>query len=475
MFSLFVYSIWLLTMSASERHGRQLLQSQTCDNGGEQILILRLQDIANGFFSSEITTTGIENPGDENANTYSIIGILNPQDFINPNGEYEFYLVYSSSDATLRWAQTSWLTDSFGTGTCSGASGDLCAYAPGFREIQFDPPQTESNNDAFYGLGISDTIDGVNCYLDGTSLDDDFWNCVGAIQDWNGFIAGYNRGQHTGEALYVCKPLTNDPTTATLKPTDIPTSAPTNNPTSNPMNDPTPNPTKKPTPYPTNNPTANPTTDPTQNPTDNPTINPTSVPTDNPTLVPTNDPTIANISTQSQLSEPRTPIDIIMVALLILVTVLCIVTIFVLMLFMTLRKQNDRNRNMSHEISDHDLSNKDRVMEADNGTKQMVFGEGGSRCGSQSHTLIGNNVELQHVVNGEDSCSEGGNNETLRLSDENIKAGMCNYGDDNLIAGGNTLDEGDIPVHHHNVIDFPNVAEDEIIVGDDETGKGTVQ
>eukprot|EP01083_Nonionella_stella_P174087 602481_1 len=403
MFSLFVYSIWLLTMSASERHGRQLLQSQTCDNGGEQILILRLQDIANGFFSSEITTTGIENPGDENANTYSIIGILNPQDFINPNGEYEFYLVYSSSDATLRWAQTSWLTDSFGTGTCSTASGDLCAYAPGFREIQFDPPQTESNNDAFYGLGISDTIDGVNCYLDGTSLDDDFWNCVGAIQDWNGFIAGYNRGQHTGEALYVCKPLTNDPTTATtLKPTDIPTSAPTNNPTLNPTNKPTPyptnnptanpttdptqnpaetptvSPTNEPTQNPTDNPTANPTTDPTQNPTDNPTvsptndptdnptINPSSVRTDNPTLVPTNNPTIANISTQSQLSELRTPIDIIMVALLILVTVLCIVTIFVLMLFMTLRKQNDRNRNMSHEISDHDLSNKDRVMEADN-------------------------------------------------------------------------------------------------------------
>ena len=68
-----------------------------CQNGGTELLILRLGDCTNNdFFSSTLKQTGLENENDPNANTYSIIGNLDKDDFVNPDGTYEFRLWYDN-------------------------------------------------------------------------------------------------------------------------------------------------------------------------------------------------------------------------------------------------------------------------------------------------------------------------------------------------------------------------------------------
>ena len=174
-----------------------------CQNGGTELLVLRLGDCSNGdFFSSTLKQTGLENENDPNANTYSIIGNLDKDDFVNPDGTYEFRLWYDNrydhiGESNLRWKQSSWLTDTF-------SSTGALNYAPGFEEISFVPAEWAGGDDAFYGLGLSEY---PHCYLDGTSAGPDYFNCVGAILGWGGnFIAGYNRGYEIAQELYICKP-----------------------------------------------------------------------------------------------------------------------------------------------------------------------------------------------------------------------------------------------------------------------------
>ncbi len=44
-------------------------------------MILRLKDISKGYFKRSIRTDGLENPNNVEANTYSIIGQLNPDSY----------------------------------------------------------------------------------------------------------------------------------------------------------------------------------------------------------------------------------------------------------------------------------------------------------------------------------------------------------------------------------------------------------
>eukprot|EP01084_Bolivina_argentea_P035072 65031_1 len=179
--------------------------AEQCVKGGEQQLILQLKDVNVGTFNPQISKTGLENENNPQANTYSIIGKLNPEDYKNTNGKFEFYLQYDGTQGSidrsptykLRWQQSQWVTAPF------NQDGKL-NYAPGFEVINFDPPDKSSGDDKFYGLGKSSTP--THCYLDGTSTGSDWFNCVGAIAKWSTpGIASFNRGSSRSEALYACK------------------------------------------------------------------------------------------------------------------------------------------------------------------------------------------------------------------------------------------------------------------------------
>ena len=76
-------------------------------------LILRLKDVTKGYFSQDIRVSGVENPSDAEANTYSIIGSISPDEYKDTQDKkWEFKLVYvdlDGEDRDIIWKQSSWL------------------------------------------------------------------------------------------------------------------------------------------------------------------------------------------------------------------------------------------------------------------------------------------------------------------------------------------------------------------------------
>eukprot|EP01084_Bolivina_argentea_P123788 219353_1 len=265
----------------------------TCVNGGVQELILDHKNATVSMFSSNIKSTGLENENNPSANTYSTIGNLNPNDFINGNNKYEFYLINEGVSGGLtggptdylKWEQSEWLTQGFNT----------LSYAPGFTLISFNPTEITSRNDAtFYGLGLSGSS---RCYLDATSYASNWWNCVGATFFWSAGIAGYNEASSASQSLYACRfrtpnPTTN-PTNPTLTPTITPTKSPTNAPSLTPSFAPISAPTIAPSIAPSLNPSLAPSLNPSISPSLNPSLNPSLAPSFNPSLTPSLNPTLS--------------------------------------------------------------------------------------------------------------------------------------------------------------------------------------
>ena len=85
------------------------------------VMIERHQDCGLGYFNEKVLTSGVENPDDPlNANTYCIIGSLNPEDYFQEAGYYDLKLIYrygmQKTPEVLKWTQTSWITQSHVTG-----------------------------------------------------------------------------------------------------------------------------------------------------------------------------------------------------------------------------------------------------------------------------------------------------------------------------------------------------------------------
>ena len=110
-------------------------------------MILDHKDIANGFFSQSLLSTGLENELTPEANTHSIIGNFDEsaRDYYRVEGDkYLLKLIYrytSDPDDELIWKQSSWITEQ----TITGA--DLFG-------IPMETPGLDPNFD-FHGLGVS--------------------------------------------------------------------------------------------------------------------------------------------------------------------------------------------------------------------------------------------------------------------------------------------------------------------------------
>ena len=147
------------------------------------VLIERHRDVSNGYFSTNVLTTGLENEDDPSANTYCIIGALNSSDYLQLDGSYSLKLIYKYSDGTehvLEWTQTSWLTDSSVTGADLSNIVDANAGVSGKR---------------FRGLALSSSS---STYLDGNGDDhSNWWHAVASTTAHNGGIPA-----HEGKIAY---------------------------------------------------------------------------------------------------------------------------------------------------------------------------------------------------------------------------------------------------------------------------------
>eukprot|EP01084_Bolivina_argentea_P087088 157346_1 len=261
-------------------------------------LIFDHKNVSNGYFSINLKTTGIENENDPTANTYCIIGNINPIMYQGNDGKYTFKLIYKYPDDTqdiINWKQSSWITQSVITGA------DLF-------DIPTQTSCTQCDTD-FEGLGLSNANE---TYIDGDGDKHMNWyQSIGSNEQWNDGvnwgIPGFNEKAAYSSSLYILNPIV--PTLSpTPTPTNNPTMSPSISPTQSPSISPTPSPTFNPTPAPTINPTMSPSISPTQPPSNNPTlapfVNPSIAPTSPPTLAPSNSPilppTIAPTYTPSQ-------------------------------------------------------------------------------------------------------------------------------------------------------------------------------
>lgn len=177
-------------------------------------LILNHKDVNIGVFSTNLKVTGVENEHDETANTYSIIGNLNANNYIGSDGKYKFQMIYRYADGsvdTLIWKQTSWITDPTITGMekISVPTETVCV----------------SNYCVFGGLSLTSN---QYSYLDGDgSLHAHWFNAAGINLKWNGGIPAFDSKAAISQSLCVyipTSPLTPLPSRGpTVLPTPLPT------------------------------------------------------------------------------------------------------------------------------------------------------------------------------------------------------------------------------------------------------------
>ena len=156
------------------------------------VLIERHRDVANGYFSTNVLTTGLENEDDPSANTYCIIGGLDSNDYLQSDGYYDLKLIYKYSNGTddvLEWTQTSWITEA----TITGA--DL---------TKIEDVYAGTYNWAFNGLG--EASNGHN-YLDGSGSSHGWWHAVASSTaitvDGVTGITGHQRRMAYSSALWI--------------------------------------------------------------------------------------------------------------------------------------------------------------------------------------------------------------------------------------------------------------------------------
>eukprot|EP01084_Bolivina_argentea_P231899 390966_1 len=167
-------------------------------SAGEFELILTNQ--ARSYFTSALLTSGIENPVNPRANTYSIIGTFDSttrEKYKNINNKYQFKLVYKYSyqdDDTLEWKQSSWLTDT----TIVGA--DLFNI-PSEKDTLLDEQK-------FSGLGLNNGPFQAYSYLEGNAgkYSNNFHNAVGETMAMDGGIPAFNGENAEISTLYIWKP-----------------------------------------------------------------------------------------------------------------------------------------------------------------------------------------------------------------------------------------------------------------------------
>ena len=157
-------------------------------------LILRQKDASKAWFHSGFINSGIENPSDIEADTYSIIGELKPDAYKDNDGKYKFKLEFTRQDngniVTLVWRQSTWLT-----------SGKI----EGFEGIDI-PQQTYPHwCTKFEGLGRSDCT--YCTYLDGNgNTKGCWWNAVGTMRIYHGGLPGFDAKVAKAAALYIWSP-----------------------------------------------------------------------------------------------------------------------------------------------------------------------------------------------------------------------------------------------------------------------------
>ena len=140
------------------------------------ILLSRHQNASNGLFAPEVITTGIENELDPSANTFSIIGAIDPSSLLNAEQRYELKLMYKYADGTedvLRWSQESWITEDSVIGANLSAIEDEYSAEPG---------------QAFRGLSKSSN---PNSYLDGSPTHFNWFHAVASVTLHEGGIPGH--------------------------------------------------------------------------------------------------------------------------------------------------------------------------------------------------------------------------------------------------------------------------------------------
>ena len=83
------------------------------------VKIISLKNVVDGAFPSDIIAQGVVNPENPDADTHSIVGNLDKDDFALSDGRYQFELRFtyqSGEESVFVWTQTSWLTNPVITG-----------------------------------------------------------------------------------------------------------------------------------------------------------------------------------------------------------------------------------------------------------------------------------------------------------------------------------------------------------------------
>jgi len=146
------------------------------DNGSWQLIARQVDsdnftDGTHELFSSNASTTYLQNENDNSSSTFMSIGNLTPSNYVT-DGKYKFKLVWdglamaSETIKEVTWTQTSWLTAS---------------TTQGFQEIGDSGFNTgAAGNTDFVGLALSTSSE---CVIDGDggTVTEKWWNCVGAI------------------------------------------------------------------------------------------------------------------------------------------------------------------------------------------------------------------------------------------------------------------------------------------------------
>ena len=148
--------------------------------------------MANGYFSTNVITTGLENDDDPSANTYCIIGGLESNNWLQSDGYYDLKLIYKYNDSTedvLEWTQTSWITDS----TITGA--DL-------SQITSETVTGDCKVFAGLALGFSEKVT-RSSYLDGSVAASCWYHAVASTQAWNGGIPAHNGKVASSSSLWI--------------------------------------------------------------------------------------------------------------------------------------------------------------------------------------------------------------------------------------------------------------------------------
>ena len=153
--------------------------------------------MADGYFSSDVITTGIENADDPEANTYCIIGALDESEYLQNGGYYDLKLIYKYSDGTedvLEWTQTSWLTESSVTGA---------------NLTKIVDSEADNNWKRFRGLALSPRS---MTYLDGNGNAHIAWyHAVASTEAWQGGIPAHEGLVAYSSELWIRAGTTTDP------------------------------------------------------------------------------------------------------------------------------------------------------------------------------------------------------------------------------------------------------------------------